>query len=180
MSGQNWFVGPDNGVLSFVFSKDQERTVWEITNEEYFLPKVSPTFHGRDIFAPIAAHLSLGISPHVLGKELEHYVQLEDLEPVIKKDVLKARVVYIDHFGNLVSNISRQTFTSAVGVNSFRIRVGGQVINKISNTYADVGDREILALFGSSGQLEIAVRNGNCQKLLQAAKGSEISVCVLS
>ena len=93
--------------------------------------------------------------------------------------MLKARVVCIDHFGNLISNISRQFFTRAVGEKPFRIRVGGQVINRVSDTYDDVGDREVIALFGSSGQLEIAVRNGNCQKLLQVTKSSEVSVHVL-
>ncbi len=178
-SAQNWFVGPDNGVFSFIYLKNQQKKVWEITNQEYCLSQVSSTFHGRDLFAPIAAHLSLGVSPHVLGKKLEHYVQLEGLEPEIREDVLKGRVVCIDHFGNLVSNISRQFFTRTVGEKPFRIRVGGQVINEISDTYADVGDREVIALFGSSGQLEIAVRNGNCQRLLQVTKGSEVSVHVL-
>jgi len=178
-SAQNWFVGPDNGVFSFIYLKNQQKTVWEITNAEYCLSEVSATFHGRDIFAPIAAHLSLGVSPHVLGNKLEHYVQLEGLEPEIKKDGLRARVVYIDHFGNLVSNISRQLFTRTIGGKPFMIRVGGQVINTISDTYANVGDREVIALFGSSGQLEIAVRNGNCQRLLQVKKGSEVSVHLL-
>ena len=178
-SAQNWFVGPDNGVFSFIYLKNQQKKVWEITNEEYCLSQVSSTFHGRDIFAPIAAHLSSGVSPHVLGKKLEHYVQLEGLEPEIREDVLKGRVVCIDHFGNLVSNISWQFFTRTVGEKPFRIRVGGQVINAISDTYADAGDREVIALFGSSGQLEIAVRNGNCQRLLQVTKGSEVSVHVL-
>ncbi len=178
-SAQNWFVGPDNGVFSFIYSKNQQKTVWKITNQEYFLSPVSATFHGRDIFAPIAAHLSLGVSPNVLGNELEHYVQLDGLEPEIGGDVLKARVICIDHFGNLISNISRQFFTRTVGAKPFRIRVGGQVINRVSNTYDDVEDRGVIALFGSSGQLEIAVRNGNCQKLLQVTKGSEVSVHVL-
>jgi len=179
-SAQNWFVGPDNGVFSFVFLKDQKKKVWEITNEQYYLPQVSATFQGRDIFAPVAAHLSLGVSVHVLGKELEHYVHLEGLESEKNEDGLKARVLFIDHFGNLVSNISRQLFTKVVGDKPFRITVGGLAIHTISRTYADGRDGEVIALFGSSNQLEISVRNGNCQRLLQVAKGSEVSVHLLS
>ena len=154
---QNWFVGPDNGVFSFIYLKNQQNTVWEITNQQYCLSQVSSTFHGRDIFAPIAAHLSLGISPHVLGKKLEHYVELKGLEPEIRRDGLRARVVYIDHFGNLVSNLSRQLFTSTVGEKPFRIVVGGQEIKLISDTYSTAEDDKVMALFGSSGQRQVRV-----------------------
>ena len=179
-SSQHWFVGPDNGVFSFIFLDDQQKKVWEITNDRYFLSPVSPTFHGRDIFAPIAAHLSSGISTHVLGKELDHFVQLEGLEPEVHQDMLKGRIVFIDHFGNLVSNISHKLFTSVVGDNPFQITVGNRVLRRIYPTYADAEDGEVLALFGSSQQLEISVRNGNCQRLLNVSKGFQVSVQVLS
>ena len=149
-----------------IFLKDQGRKVWEITNEQYYLPQVSTTFHGRDIFAPIAAHLSLGVSVHVLGKELEHYVHLEGLEPERNQDGIKARVICIDHFGNLVSNISRQLFTMVVGDKPFRIRVGGLAIHTISHTYADGRDGEVIALFGSSSQLEISRAERKLSKVL--------------
>ena len=179
-SGQNLFVGPDNGVFSLIFLKDREKKVWEITNERYCLAQVSATFHGRDIFAPIAAHLSLGVSPSVMGRELEDYVQLEALEPEICQNMVKGRVVLIDHFGNLVSNIPQQLFTRAVEDKPFKITVGEQVIHALSRTYADVQDGEVMALFGSSGYLEIAVRNGNCQRWLQVIKGSEVTVHIPS
>jgi S-adenosylmethionine hydrolase len=179
-SSQNWFVGPDNGVFSFIFLNDQQKKVWEITNDEYFLSPVSPTFHGRDIFAPIAAHLSSGIRTQVLGKELEHFVQLEGLEAAVHQDTLEGRIVFIDHFGNLVSNISYKLFTRVVGKNPFQITVGKRVIRRIHPTYSDAEEGEILALFGSSQQLEISVRNGNCQRLLNVSKGLQISVQVLS
>lgn len=179
-SSQHRFVGPDNGVFSFIFLNDQQKRVWEITNDRYFLSPVSPTFHGRDIFAPIAAHLSSGVSIHDLGKELEHFVKLEGLEPEVHQDMLKGRIVFIDHFGNLVSNISHKLFTRVVGENPFQVTVGNQVIRRIYPTYSDAKDGEVLALFGSSRQLEISVRNGNCQRLLNITKGFQISVQVLS
>ena len=179
-SGTHRFVGPDNGVLSFAFLMEGFKKVWEITNTRYFLPRVSSTFHGRDIFAPVAAHLSLGISAHDLGEELKHCVRLEALEPEIRKGVIKARVVYTDHFGNVISNISYTLFNAMVADKPFRITIGETVIETISPSYASAREGEIIALFGSSQQLEIAVRNGNCQKTLQVEKGAEISVSLLT
>jgi S-adenosylmethionine hydrolase len=179
-SSQSWFVGPDNGVFSFIFLEGLQKRVWEITNDRYFLSPVSPTFHGRDIFAPIAAHLSSGVCIHEIGKELKDCVQLEELEPEVHPDMLKGRVVLIDHFGNLVSNISHKLFTRVVGTNPFQITVGNRVIRKIYNTYSDAEDGEVVALFGSFQHLEISVRNGNCQRLLRVSKGFQVSVHVLS
>jgi S-adenosylmethionine hydrolase len=147
------FVGPDNGVFSFVFSMEGFRKVWEITNERYFLPEVSSTFHGRDIFAPVAAHLSLGVPARELGKELKDFVMLKDLQPKVFTGMIKAKVLCIDHFGNLVTNISENLFSKLVADKSFRITVGGKVIQKLSSSYADARDGEILALFGSFRRL---------------------------
>ena len=173
-----WFVGPDNGIFSFIFLMEGFKKVWEITNKSYFLPEVSSTFHGRDIFAPVAAHLSLGVSPEELGKELKGFVMLKDLEPKVEAGVIKARVVYADHFGNLISNISRDLFSWLVADKSFNISVGGEIIQKLSLSYADVRDGKVLALFGSSQWLEISVKNGNCQKELDIKKGAEIKILV--
>jgi len=173
-----WFVGPDNGVFSFMFLMEGFKKVWGITNKSYFLPEVSSTFHGRDIFAPVAAHLSLGVSAEELGKELKGFVMLKDLEPKVEAGVIKARVVYADHFGNLISNISKDLFSRLVADKSFNISVGGEMIQKLSLSYADVRDGEVLALFGSSQWLEISVKNGNCQKELDIKKGAEINILV--
>ncbi len=173
-----WFVGPDNGIFSFIFLMEGFKKVWEITNKSYFLPEVSSTFHGRDIFAPVAAHLSLGVSAEELGKELKGFVMLKDLEPKVEAGVIKARVVYADHFGNLISNISKDLFSRLVADKSFNISVGGEIIQKLSLSYADVRDGEVLALFGSSQWLEISVKNGNCQKELDIKKGAEINILV--
>ena len=179
-SGTHWFVGPDNGVLSFACLTEECKKVWEITNTSYFLPRVSSTFHGRDIFAPVAAHLSLGVPAHDLGEELKHCVRLEALEPEILQGMIKARVMYTDHFGNVISNISYNLFNAVVADKPFRITVGGTVIERIAPSYADAREGEIIALFGSSQQLEIAVRNGNCKRTLQVEKGAEISVHLLT
>lgn len=171
-----WFVGPDNGVFSFMFLMKGFKKVWEITNSNYFLPKVSTTFHGRDIFAPIAAHLSLRVPTEELGKELRRFVRLKALEPKVSGSMIKAKVVYIDHFGNLVTNISQDLFSEVVADKSFRIMVAGRTIQKLSLSYADARDGEILALFGSSRWLEISLKAGNCQKKLKVKKDVELNV----
>ena len=179
-SGTHRFVGPDNGVLSCALLMEGCKKLWEITNPRYFLPQVSATFHGRDIFAPVAAHLSLGVPAHDLGEELKDCVRLEKLEPEIVEGVIKARVVYFDHFGNMISNIPYTLFNEVVADKPFRITIGETVIETITTFYADAREGEVIALFGSSQQLEIAVRNGNCQRTLQVEKGAEISVHLLT
>ncbi len=173
-----WFVGPDNGVFSFVFLMEGFKKVWEITNKSYFLPEVSSTFHGRDIFSPVAAHLSLGVPAGKLGKEFKKFVVLKDLEPKLKAGVIKAKVIYIDHFGNLISNVSKDLFGRFVADKPFKISVGGKMLQKLSLSYADVRDGEVLALFGSSRWLEISVKNGNCQRELGFRRGAELDIII--
>jgi S-adenosylmethionine hydrolase len=171
-----WFVGPDNGVFSLLFSVEGFKKVWEITNKRYFLPEVSSTFHGRDIFAPIAAHISLGVPAEELGKEVKKFVRLKDIEPKILKGMIKAKVIHIDHFGNLVSNISQDLFNKVVADKSFSITVGVRKVQKLSLSYTEAGNDEILALFGSSGWLEISLKDGNCQKKLHVKKGEAVEI----
>ena len=173
-----WFVGPDNGVFSFVFLMEGFKKVWEITNKSYFLPEVSSTFHGRDIFSPVAAHLSLGVPAGKLGKEFKEFVVLKDLEPKLKAGVIKAKVIYVDHFGNLISNVSKDLFGRFVADKPFKISVGGKIIQKLSHSYADVQDGEVLALFGSTQWLEISVKNANCQRELNIRKGAELDIII--
>ena len=173
------FVGPDNGVFSLVFARERVTGVWEIAADQYTPSRVSPTFHGRDIFAPAAARLSLGMPADALGRELRSWVRLETLEPEMAEGVIKARVISVDHFGNLVSNLSQDHFSQLAGSRPFRIAVGGSILKGIFRSYSDVREGEVLALFGSSGLLEISVRNGNCQQLLQVARGAPVEILIL-
>jgi hypothetical protein len=171
-----WFVGPDNGIFSLLFSVKGLKKVWEITNKRYFLPEVSSTFHGRDIFAPIAAHLSLGVPAKELGREVKKFIRLKDIEPKVLKGMIKAKVIHVDRFGNLVSNIFQDLFNKVVADKSFSITVAGRKIQKLSLSYAEAKDDEILALFGSSHWLEISLKDGNCQKALQVKKGAAVEI----
>lgn len=173
------FVGPDNGVFSLVFSREQITGVWEIVADQCGFSRVSPTFHGRDIFAPIAARLSLGTPAAELGNEVRSWIRLDTLEPEIEEGVIKARVISVDHFGNLVSNLSRDDFVRLAGSRPFRISVGGAVLKGIARSYSDVREGEVLALFGSSGLLEISVRNGDCRQQLQVTRGAPVEILIL-
>lgn len=178
-SEKHRFVGPDNGVFSLVCAREEINGVWEIAADQYDPSRVSPTFHGRDIFAPVAARLTLGIPPAALGRELSSWVRLENLEPEMSEGVIKARVVSVDHFGNLISNLSQELFSRLAGSRPFRIAVGGMIFRSIVRSYRDVREGEVLALFGSSGLLEISVRNGNCEQQLQIARGAPVEVTLL-
>lgn len=155
-SGGYRFVGPDNGIFSLIFDKCGVERIVEITNHAFMLPRVSGTFHGRDIFAPAAAHLSKGAAIRDLGKELRSYERLDI--PRLEEDgvVVTGNVVYADRFGNLMTNIPGSIIGDAV-----RVRAGDVTINYISDSYAGGKEGELLAVVGSSGFLEVSLNKGS-------------------
>ena len=155
-AGGYLFVGPDNGVFSMIFDKCGVDRMAQITNPEFMLPMVSATFHGRDIFAPAAAHLSKGIALEELGDVLSSYESLDIPQARGSGDVITGRTIYADGFGNLVTNIP-----GAIVADSCVIRAGDATINSLSVSYADGKEGELIALVGSSGFLEISVNKGS-------------------
>jgi hypothetical protein len=172
----HYFVGPDNGVLTTVYLKKGKKRTYELTNRKYFLTEISSTFQGRDIFAPIAAHLSLGVDPRELGREIDDPVTLDDFNPELSKDIIKGKVIHCDRFGNLITNISRDVFTSFTKGKKFIIRIAYLVVNSISDAYYVGKEGELLALFGSSDWLEFSVKNGSARDLLKVRKGEIVIV----
>lgn len=150
------FVGPDNGVFSMIFDKCGVDGMARITNPEFMLPTVSATFHGRDIFAPAAAHLSKGIALEELGDVLTSYKSLSMSEAHDGGDVVTGMAIYADRFGNLVTNIPGSVIT-----NFSSVRAGDVIISSLSGSYADGKEGELIALVGSSGFLEISVNKGS-------------------
>ena len=148
-------------------------TAYVLNREEYWISPVSNTFHGRDIFAPVAAHLSMGASPNSLGDEVGTVVWLDISEPVVKNNLIRGRVIYVDSFGNLVSNIR---LDSVLG-NSVMVDIEGKRIQGLSLSYAS--QTGLLAITGSHGYLEIALRKGNAAEFLGAKVGSDIHVVFL-
>jgi S-adenosyl-L-methionine hydrolase (adenosine-forming) len=173
-----YFIGPDNGALSFALENEKVKRIIELTNHKYFLKDVSNTFHGRDIFAPVAAHLSKGVNIGKFGEPTREYKRFTLLTPRIHRHGVSGKVIYIDHFGNLVTNISGG-MAAKLAQKKIQIKIKDYKMDKISKSYADSTPGQILAVIGSNDCLEIAVNLGNASQILKAKEGTEIEMTVL-
>ncbi|HEY91974.1 MAG TPA: SAM-dependent chlorinase/fluorinase [Dehalococcoidia bacterium] len=170
-----YFVAPDNGVLSYVVddcssNKDQIETI-SVTNSRYWRSPVSATFHGRDIFAPVAAYLSLGYQPNDFGEGIASVKTLQIAKPLRNPDdSITGTIRHIDSFGNLITNIRHRDLPS--GPDNMVTEISGRKITGLAHTYAD--GEGLMALIGSSGYLEISVKDGSARDLLGAEVGDEL------
>jgi hypothetical protein len=174
-----FFVGPDNGLFTLVGRREKVKHVVVLTKKKYFLPKVSRTFHGRDIFAPVAAHLSLGIKPKAFGYESNSLKELRVQKPVMKEGKLVGEILHIDTFGNVVSNIDEVKLFRFNQSRPFVIRVGRKSIFGLKKGYSEGKKGELIALLGSGGFLEISVREGDAQQTLKLKRGDPIQVDIV-
>lgn len=170
-----YFVGPDNGIFSLLIEEYDYRAV-NLTNSEYWRTNRSSTFHGRDIFAPVAAHLSQGVPLDELGDPLEDLVTYRWTVPIADKDGLEGMVIHIDKFGNLVTNITGEQMEEVIGNKSVKIYVGNTILDEIVPTFGSVPEGEPAAYIGSSGMLEIGINKGNAKEMLSVQKGAQISL----
>ncbi len=170
-----FFIAPDNGVLGLIYQK-KKTSVYHITNTKYFLPNVSQTFQGRDIFAPVAAYLSLDIPPEQMGIEITDYERGKWPFPKIKDHVLLGEIIYIDHFGNLITNIHKDVFKKFVKDSKFLITIKDIDLKDISPYYLAVPYGEILAIWGSSEYLEICQSMGSAKMALNVKVGETIRI----
>lgn len=167
------YTGPDNGVLSGIYNQAEDDVI-EITNKDYLLPDISNTFHGRDIFAPVAAYLSTGISPYLIGTKIDNITYINNINPLIdNKNTITGTIIYTDRFGNLITNL-KENFFHEHGIKNINIK--GNIINGLSNSYSEKRPGELLAIKGSSGYIEIAVNQGHAGKLLQAGTNDTVIV----
>jgi S-adenosylmethionine hydrolase len=173
------FVGPDNGVLSLVYAREERMHVRHITSEHYFLQPVSNTFHARDIFSPVAAWLAKEVDSPKFGEEIEDYVRFNAPKPkAVDGNRLRAVVLKVDRFGNLVTNITPKDAPMLFGAQAggFKIVVGSREITEIHTTYAEGAPGEVFGVLGSMGFLEIVTNRGAAAQLTGAGKGNEVSV----
>lgn len=168
------FVGPDNGLLAPAAGKDRVKRVVEISNPKYALDRISSTFHGRDVFAPAAAHLAGGLDPDSLGPVLDGLAGLEVPEPARSPGRVAGEVVHVDGFGNLITNITEEDLPAGPG--ECEVAVKGMVIEGISSTYSDAAEGEVLALMESTGRLEVARCMGSAARALGAGAGEAVTV----
>ncbi len=172
-----WFIGPDNGLFSLLLSGAPPEEAVELNNIDYWLtPTPSNTFHGRDIFAPVAAHLAAGVPLSELGSPLEALVPLHWALPIADQQGIQGWIVHVDRFGNCITNISHSLIDEQRNGKSMKCYVGSAIIDKIESTYRDTASGEPLMLFGSNDLLEIAVNTGNASELLNIRKGSPINL----
>ncbi|WP_069131147.1 SAM hydrolase/SAM-dependent halogenase family protein [Rhodohalobacter halophilus] len=171
------FVGPDNGIFSLI-GDEYEYEAYRLSNSKFWKKKPSNTFHGRDIFAPVAAHLANGVSLSDLGEPVEELVTYRWAVPISDRDGIQGWVIHIDRYGNLVTNITSEMIRESVNSSRFRIYAGNTILDKIVPTFNSVEDGEPAAYIGSSDTLEIAINKGNAQEMLGVQKGAQISIII--
>lgn len=165
-ANDQFFVGPDNGLFSYIYDREPSHRTFHVTAEKYFRPSPSTTFHGRDIFAPVAAALSNDVKSKKFGPQILDQVRLPDLlEPI--------RIIHIDHFGNCVTNITRDLLKSEKGVS---LLINGKTIRDFRNFYGEDSSTSPFAIWGSAGFLEISVNRGSAAKLLRAKRHDPLLV----
>jgi S-adenosyl-L-methionine hydrolase (adenosine-forming) len=173
------FVAPDNGVLSMVYAREERLHVRHITAEHYFRQPLSNTFHGRDIFAPVAAYLAKMVDSHKFGDEIKDYVRWAAPKPkAVAENRLRAVVLKVDRFGNLITNVTPQDVPVLFGVQpgKFKIVVGNREITSIRSAYAEGAQGEVFGILGSMGYLEIVANRAPAAQITGAGKGSEVSI----
>jgi S-adenosyl-L-methionine hydrolase (adenosine-forming) len=169
-----YFIGPDNGLLLLAAEHQGIQSIHELTNPKFRLPEISGTFHGRDVFAPAAAYLEKGVKPERFGLKVDEPVRPEFARVKQAKDGIICKILHIDSFGNIITNISKAEAPKAENLN---IKFGdNQLILKLKKTYGETKLNEPLALIGSHGFLEIALNRGNAADKYQAKAGMEITV----
>jgi S-adenosylmethionine hydrolase len=174
--GEQQFIAPDNGLLTLLVEGSPPTLLINVTNTLYFLPTVSRTFHGRDILAPVAAHLSLGLSPKKLGEPLASLVALPFPRPVVRHNEIAGQVIHIDSFGNLITNITTTELTGCSTTGNANladpstptVECKSATTTGVVDTYGCRPTGSLIAVMGSSGRLELAIVNGNAAATLSA------------
>lgn len=176
VSGQNqYFIAPDNGVLSGVFEKEQNFLVRHLTSEHYFLQPVSKTFHGRDVFAPVAAWLSKNWQPGSMGDEIADFKRFALPKPKEADGGLKGVILKVDCFGNLMTNFRTEDLpTEASEKGEVKLQLGTYAVTRLVPTFASGNAGEAIAFVGSSGYVEIGVNKGNASKTLGIGRGAAV------
>jgi len=168
------FIAPDNGVLSIVLKKAPKARIYKVTNKKIMLNRISNTFHGRDIFAPVAAHISNGVAIDKVGRKTSTFKKINIPQASISKNRLLGEILYSDRFGNLITNIDSKIFERIKG--SCKIKIGSITINGPLNSYQDSRNNHPFAIFGSKGLLEVSVKKGSAAALFKKSKRITVNI----
>lgn len=178
-SEQHHFVAPDNGVLSLIYAREERMHVRHVSQEHYFLQPVSNTFHGRDIFAPVAAYLAKRVDGEKFGELVDDYVRFNAPKPKpVDARTMRGVVLKVDRFGNLVTNITPQDVPLLFQESApqFKIVVGKREVTEIKANYSDGEPGEVFGILGSMGYLEISTNRGSAAQAVGVGKGSDVSI----
>lgn len=173
------FVAPDNGVLSLMYAREERLSVRHITSDHYFLQPLSNTFHGRDIFAPVAAYLAKGVDHEKFGAEITDFVRFNAPKPKpADANTLRGVVLRVDRFGNLITNFTPQDAPALFQQQppAFKIVVGKREVSTLRQNYAEGASGEVFGILGSMGYLEIVANRGSAAQLVGSGKGTEVQV----
>ncbi len=173
------FIGPDNGLLSRACARERVLEAVQIADRRYALPEISRTFHGRDIFAPAAAHIAQGVPLSALGPPAPDWAQLPDLGPAVSGHTMTGSVIHIDRFGNAVTNVTEPDFRAFVGADSFEITVRSLTLTALSDSYDTVPPGAPLAIFGTDGELEaleVSVNGGDASAAFGIQRGDVLRI----
>jgi hypothetical protein len=174
--GSQQYIAPDNGLLSLLAGRTPPSAIVAVADPSYWLSPVSATFHGRDIMAPVAARLSLGLDPEKLGPPLSKLVELAWPEPRLWPGRIEGEVLDVDSFGNLISNVTSDLLAAVPPNAAIRVACGGREVPGLASTYGKHPRSSLIALVGSSGMLELAVVDGSAARLLDAGVGAPVTV----
>ena len=172
------FVGPDNGLFSWICERERKHTVRQVTNQAFQRDHVSTTFHGRDVFAPIAAHLSNGTSPDELGPLLPDMISLQGLSPGVTNDGVEGRIIHIDRFGNCITNLTADHFGGRLGAGA-SLNVNQQRVTGFREFFSQAKpqtDEELFMIPGSAGFIEIAAQNASAASILNVRRGDRVAL----
>lgn len=175
MSEKHFFVAPDNGVLSFVYENEPQTRVFHLTNDRIFRHPVSATFHGRDVFAPVAGALARGAAPAELGEEITDFARFETSKPLrVDERTIRGEVFHIDRFGNCLTNISANDPKPEFQDKNFWLEINEMRILTLRQFYAEAESGELFMIFGSAGFLEIVAFQNSAAKLLNVKSGQNV------
>ena len=171
-----FFIGPDNGLFSWITEREGNFSAWQITNEKFFRKLVSATFHGRDVFAPVAAVLSTGTPPKEFGSPLDKIVTLAPLSPRSTADGIEGSIIHIDRFGNCITDFTEEHVSEERVAAGAKLIVKGKQIGSFRRFFADQVSvkNELFMLIGSAGFVEIAVQNASAAEILSAKRGDSV------
>jgi len=173
---RGYFVGPDNGIFTLVYDREKVLRIVTVENPKFRAPTVSRTFHGRDVFAPAAAYLSLAVPVELFGPPIKAGKVLAFPKPRGKDTVLEGEVIHVDRFGNLITNISTDAFERFVGVGKQETWVAEKKISGPYGSYEDGREGEAFGIFGSSDLLEISVKGKDARDMLGLGRGAVVRV----